>query len=332
MKLVRIADYSLILASLLYSSYVSCLFFASILPFYLAIPLALFIVILGHHYSFFAIQYFKENRKLSQASIIAIALMLTVFYSEWKGQHVQAKSVTGIPTTEKIDQHIEEVMQTIHQNANKKNWRNVEQYRSASQQLKMLQEEKQRLLETIEEKNSEAEQLASEFRVFSIILFLIAFVASTLNSDSTAESKISIGTTQVLTSYTPQDLQVLQQRKQQVNQKDLQQELQRELQQEAEYSVRKVTAQYQKETGPAGTNVASNLTNSSATDSSTDLETVIALVKSGELQDRREVMRRLKLNVIQANQLFKKHAPKPQQATIGFVTSKTTPKVAPKNA
>ncbi|MBB6462173.1 hypothetical protein [Flammeovirga kamogawensis] len=195
MSISKIADYSLILVSLMYSSYVSFLFLSEVSNVYVAAFIAVFIVSLGHHYTFQTIKHYKETKSVSQSILIAIILMGFVFYAEWNGQSIHTLNVADIPTTEKIDSQIDETMEIIHQNANKRNWRNVEQYRTASQQLETLQQEKERILTIINIKSNEAKKLANDFRCFSILLFCVAFIASTLtNTSKTANNKVVTNT------------------------------------------------------------------------------------------------------------------------------------------
>ncbi|AZQ64907.1 hypothetical protein EI427_22025 [Flammeovirga pectinis] len=259
MSISKIADYSLILVSLMYSSYVSFLFLAEVSSVYVAIFIAVFIVVLGHHYTFQTIKHYQETKSVSQSILIAIILMGFVFYAEWNGQSIHTLDVADIPTTEKIDNQIDETMEIIHQNANKRNWRNVEQYRTASEQLETLQLEKERLLSIISKKSKDAEQLANDFRCFSILLFCVAFIASTLTNKTKVTS-----TKEVTNAVTPL---------QNIN----------------------TPVQYTSEVPVATSNNFE--------------EEIILKIQTGEIKDHKVLMKLLRLNVRQANQLLSTYKP-----------------------
>lgn len=254
MKVSRLADYSLILVSILYSSYVSYMFLSEIASAVIAGAVATFIVVLGHHYTYQTIKHYSQTKKVSLSAVIALLLMTFTFYSEWKGQKVHAISVSEIPSTEVIDKQIEMTYNTINENANKRNWRNVEQYREASKQLKILLIQKKELEGKIANMEQEADSMANDFRFFSVLLFCIAFIASILTLEKQKETIVE----SIEEPYkTPEILPVKE----------------------------KVPVQ------PVQTNM-------------TYEDIVIDKIRKGEIQDYKEVMKLLRMNVNQANQLI----------------------------
>ncbi|WP_158297969.1 hypothetical protein [Flammeovirga sp. MY04] len=112
-----------------------------------------------------------------------------VFYSEWNGQLQHAKSVTGIPTTDLIDQQILQVQETINESSKhtvngKTNWAKYQTFLDSQKQLRKLEEKREAQLLLIDDKLVEAENTANNFRVFSIVLFVLAFLASSVNHDT----------------------------------------------------------------------------------------------------------------------------------------------------
>lgn len=186
MKPLKIIDYSLIVLSMLYSTYVTFMFLGEYTSFLTAILLSLFLVYLGHHYTYQTVENFIKNKRLNQYAVLAVVLMGLVFYAEWNGQFVHAKKATVIPTTEAIDKQIVLVQQTINESSKhtvrgKTNWAKYQTFIDSQKQLNRLEESRKEQLMLIDEKLSEAEGVANQFRAFSIVLFLLAFLASSVH-------------------------------------------------------------------------------------------------------------------------------------------------------
>ncbi|AZQ63904.1 hypothetical protein EI427_17235 [Flammeovirga pectinis] len=189
MKPLKIIDYSLIAVSMLYSTYVTFLFFSLHSSLLLAGCISIFIVFLAHHYTYQLIEYFKKTGRINQYIVLSITLISIVFYAEWNGQLVHAKNISGIPTTEVLDKQINSVQETInlsakHTNKGKTNWAKYQTFLDSQKQLKALEVKRNQLLLAIETKTKEAEITANSFRLFSLILFLLAFVATSVNHAS----------------------------------------------------------------------------------------------------------------------------------------------------
>ncbi|MBB6463512.1 hypothetical protein [Flammeovirga kamogawensis] len=191
MKPVKIIDYSLIVVSMLYSTYVTFLFFSVHTSLILASFISVFIVFLAHHYTYQLIEYFKKTGRINQYIILAVTLISIVFYAEWNGQLVHAKNISGIPTTEILDKQINTVQETINLSAKhtingKTNWAKYQTFLDSQKQLKRLEGKRSDLLLVINTKTREAEITANSFRLFSLILFLLAFVATSINHSYTS--------------------------------------------------------------------------------------------------------------------------------------------------
>lgn len=198
MKPNKIIDYSLIVVSMLYSSYVSYMYLNDMFHnMVLAAVSAIFIVVLAHHYTYQLIEYFKETGKVNQYLVLTVVLMGLVFYAEWNGQSINAKHAVGVPTTESIDNKIQDVEAVIQENAthttaNGTNWAKYQTYLDAQKQLRFLQEQRKEQLVLIETKLAEAEVQANNFRFFSVILFIIAFVASSVKHEEKTKKETAI--------------------------------------------------------------------------------------------------------------------------------------------
>lgn len=298
MKLSKLADYSLIIVSMVYSSYVSFLFLSEVSHPIVAGIMAVFVVVLGHHYTFYAVKHFKETKQVSQSILIAITLMVFVFYSEWNGQKVHALSKSKMPTTEWIDKQIETTYKTINENANKKNWRNVEQYRTASEQLEKLQKEKSRILEEINLKTIEAESLANDFRLFSVLLFCVAFIASTLLKDdeTKSEKENNLKSDAMSMNITSSEIRLPNTINNDKNIVATQREPLK-VEEEIQTSERNENKKYSQH----------DFQNS-----------VISKIRSGEIVHQSEIMKLLGLNVTQATEILKMYRPK-ERNKMGFV-------------
>lgn len=181
MTLNKLADYTMILLSVVYSSFVCFKYLSEIVS---PIPAgigAVLIVILGHHYTIQAVQYFKNEKKIHAISLVGILLMGFVFYSEWNGQHHIAHEVVGVETTKEIDASIFTCMKTIEENEGKRNWQYVERYRKATERLKLLTAQKEQKLQQIAEQESLANIRANEYRFISVILYIIALIVSSFS-------------------------------------------------------------------------------------------------------------------------------------------------------
>ncbi|KXX66768.1 hypothetical protein AVL50_30005 [Flammeovirga sp. SJP92] len=171
---------------MLYSSYVTFWFTKEYFhntP--LALSISIFIVFLAHHYTLQTISYYQVHKSINQYAILAALLTSMIFYAEWNGQLLHAKEQVGIKTTVSIDDQIRQVQEMILENSKhtvkgKTNWAKYQTFLEAQKNLKLLEERRELLLEEIAVQKSEAEQTANSFRAFSVLLFVLAFLASSV--------------------------------------------------------------------------------------------------------------------------------------------------------
>lgn len=189
MKPLKLIDYSLVVVSMIYSTYVT-FWYAN--EYFETIPIALilsaFIVFLAHHYTYQSILYFKLYRKLNQYIVLSFVLTAMIFFAEWNGQLLHAeKNIVGIKTTASIDHQIAQTQEIIfenakHTNKGKTNWAKYQTFLDANKSIKVLEERRKDLLIEIASQKVEAETTANTFRLLSLVLFLLAFLASSVSS------------------------------------------------------------------------------------------------------------------------------------------------------
>ncbi|WP_168883996.1 hypothetical protein [Flammeovirga agarivorans] len=189
MKPVKIIDYSLVVISMCYSSYVMFLFLSEHTSFLPSLLISVFIVFLSHHYTYQSIIYYKATKSLNQYIILSLSLTAFVFYSEWNGQFVHAKESIGIASTVEIETQIKNIEATIQRSSNhtikgKTNWALYQTFLDSQKQLKTAEQKREQLLIQQQEDLTEANILANQFRCFSVILFLLAFLASSIETKS----------------------------------------------------------------------------------------------------------------------------------------------------
>lgn len=190
MKPLKLIDYSLVVVSMMYSSYVTFWFvkeYFNNTP--IALLISIFIVFLSHHYTFQTITFYQSHKSINQYAILAVLLTSMIFYAEWNGQLLHAKDQIGLKTTATIDDQIAQVQEMIFENAKhtvkgKTNWAKYQTFLDAQKNLKQLEERRVLLLNEIATQESEAEQTANSFRAFSVLLFVLAFLASSVQFKS----------------------------------------------------------------------------------------------------------------------------------------------------
>ncbi|NME71522.1 hypothetical protein [Flammeovirga aprica] len=186
MKPLKLIDYSLVVVSMMYSSYVTFWFvkeYFETTP--IALSISIFIVFLSHHYTFQTITFFQANKSINQYAILAVLLTSMIFYAEWNGQLLHVKDQIGLKNTTAIDAQIAQVQDMILENSKhtvkgKTNWAKYQTFLDAQKNLQLLEDRRVVLLEEITVQESEAEQTANSFRAFSVLLFVLAFLASSV--------------------------------------------------------------------------------------------------------------------------------------------------------
>lgn len=196
MKPLKLIDYSLVVISMMYSSYVTFWYLKEYIQlFFVAIVVAVFLVFLAHHYTYQAIQFFKSNQSINQYGVLALVLSALIFYAEWNGQLSHASSRIGISTTEKIDTQIEEMQTTLQESSKhtikgKTNWATYQTFKDAQKNLEKLEKKRVLLLENIKLQKAEAEATANSFRAFSVLLYIMAFLATSVKYDEDAHYEL----------------------------------------------------------------------------------------------------------------------------------------------
>ncbi|MBD0400563.1 hypothetical protein [Flammeovirga sp. EKP202] len=196
MKPLKLIDYSLVVVSMMYSSYVTFWFVKEYFqntP--IALSISIFIVFLSHHYTLQTISFYQHFKSINQYAILATLLTSMIFYAEWNGQLLHAKDQIVSTNTSSIDDQIDQVQNVILENAKhtvngKTNWAKYQTFLDAQKNLKLLEERRVVLMKEIAEQETEAETTANSFRAFSVLLFVLAFLASSVQMKGNNVPKI----------------------------------------------------------------------------------------------------------------------------------------------